>query len=113
VPAVQLSEADLCPILTLCSSLKAAVRQYSHVEYQNYMFHHNTQTRTNYYEQHVAEPSAGLDHCYDCASEVLILTQYLRQCRGLSDDEEIRNTVVQLSGELSNICSNSGRSLVL
>lgn len=97
----------------LLASVKAAVRQYSHVEHQDYMFHHNTQTRTFYYEHDVAEPSIGLDHCYDCASEALILKQYLRRCCGLSDKAEIKAAVLVLSAQLSRICSGSGRSLAL
>ena len=73
------------------------------------MFHFNTETRTSYYEHDVK--AAGIDHCFDCASEVLILEEYQRS-RGVPD-EDIKSKIAELSAAISRQCSSGGRTLVL
>lgn len=51
------------------------VRTYDNREYEEQMFHFNTVSRVEYYQHEVKYP--GLDHCYDCASELVILKRYL------------------------------------
>eukprot|EP01125_Pyxidicula_operculata_P014861 TRINITY_DN5004_c0_g1_i1.p1 TRINITY_DN5004_c0_g1~~TRINITY_DN5004_c0_g1_i1.p1 ORF type:complete len:552 (-),score=122.76 TRINITY_DN5004_c0_g1_i1:60-1715(-) len=50
---------------------------YNHYDYEDMLYHFNTVTRTTYWEHNVI--SEGLDHCYDCSSEVYVLSNYLRK----------------------------------
>lgn len=51
---------------------------YSNRYYERRMAYFNMVTRVSYYI-HDIKTVKGLDHCYDCASEVRILTQYLNK----------------------------------
>jgi len=53
------------------------VKLWDHVEINQQMFFFNTITRLMGYEHRVV--SGGLDHCYDCAAEVIVLTKYLHR----------------------------------
>lgn len=87
-----------------------AERVYNHKHYEDYMFHFNTVTRTTCFDQPVV--ATGLDHCFDCASEVLILEQYLQKRRGMqADDPMLAEEVRKLVDVLSQQCSDKGRTL--
>jgi len=49
---------------------------YDHIWYSDAMYCFNTTTRVSYYEHDVS--GEGIDHCYDCSAEALILGEYLR-----------------------------------
>jgi cap2 methyltransferase len=53
----------------------SARRLWNNRRYEEQMFYFNNVTRCCLYEHDVA--AAGLDHCFDCSSEVRILRQYL------------------------------------
>lgn len=53
------------------------LKLYSNKLYERKMFYFNTKTRTNFYN-HSIKNVKGLDHCYDCASEVLIWKEYIK-----------------------------------
>ncbi len=55
-----------------------SLRDWDHKAFEEQMFHFNTVTRVQYY-QHSIRGVRGLCHCYDCASEVSILTEYLKK----------------------------------
>ncbi len=46
-------------------------------KYERQMFYFNVVTRTQWYPNRIKAP--GLDHCYDCCAEVIILKQYLQK----------------------------------
>ena len=101
------SSTPLGLLPTTCHA-QASTRLYVHQHYEDYMFHFNTVTRTTCFMQAVA--GDGLDSCFDCASEVLILAQYLaRQGTTPAPPEAIRHYSRLISDE----CSSSGRSLEL
>lgn len=88
------------------------------------MFHFNTVTRTTHFEQPFV--GNGLDHCYDCAAEILILSQYIKQAnengegQGQDQDQQkqdgqddIEKRVFELSSEISFQCATVERSLEL
>lgn len=77
------------------------------------MFHFNTITRTHAYEQLVR--GEGLDSCFDCASEALVLQQYLERHRGMPPGQERDREVERICDTISKACSStkSGRSLVM
>ncbi|CAF3456712.1 unnamed protein product [Rotaria sp. Silwood1] len=69
--------------------------------------------RTNYYEHDVKDLNTdGLDHCYDCRSEIFILSRYLEKVQKISV-EQIPKTVLRISEEISkNIIDNNRPSIV-
>lgn len=52
-------------------------RPYSNEEYEEKMFEFICHTRVQFYKHDVTNV-VGMDHCYDCASEVRILKEYLQ-----------------------------------
>eukprot|EP01028_Stygiella_incarcerata_P006405 TRINITY_DN2611_c0_g1_i1.p1 TRINITY_DN2611_c0_g1~~TRINITY_DN2611_c0_g1_i1.p1 ORF type:complete len:652 (+),score=162.69 TRINITY_DN2611_c0_g1_i1:57-2012(+) len=84
---------------------------YDHTTYEEELFYHNTIRRTQYYEHDVV--GEGLDHCFDCASEVFVLSEYFRKHRGMTDAGEIAKEVSRLSRDISKHISNTGRTLLL
>lgn len=73
------------------------------------MFHFNTVTRTSYFEHEVV--GEGLDHCFDCASEIFILDNFLKEVRHVEDADKRAEAVAVLSKEISGVCSRKPRSL--
>lgn len=62
-------------------------RLWSNKWYENNLFQHNIANRTYYYNHTVKAP--GLDHCFDCASEVAIFQQYLRKQNTPPSDQAV------------------------
>jgi hypothetical protein len=54
-------------------------KKYDNSVYEKQMFYFNVVTRTQLYHHPVEGYDIGLDHCYDCAAEVKILTEYLKK----------------------------------
>jgi hypothetical protein len=44
--------------------------------YENQMYYFNTITRCQYFPHNIIAP--GIDHCYDCSSEIYIIKNYLK-----------------------------------
>lgn len=91
-------------------------RDWDHEEYEAYMFHHNTITRTSCFDVSLPRQKrreVGLCRCYDCASEVYIVSTYLKAFRGFNDDSgtALEDEVLRLSAEFSAVCSTTNRSL--
>lgn len=89
-------------------------REWDHEEYESYMFHHNTITRTACFDVSLPRQrrrEVGLCRCYDCASEVFILSNFLKQHRGFDDGVALEDEVLRMSTELSAVCSTGDRSL--
>ena len=75
------------------------------------MFHFNTATRTTYYDHDVH--SAGLDHCFDCMSEIFILGLYIEKFGSVGQKADIPSAIAAMSLELSKAISTTGRTLVV
>lgn len=89
-------------------------REYSHVDYEGYMFHHNITTRTQCYEHAVKAP--GICHCFDCASEVHVFSAYLAaQGEGAfrQGSKALDSAVARMTQHVSRVCSRKGRTLAL
>lgn len=56
---------------------------YDSHKYEEQLFYFNTVTRVTYYEHHVSGAS-GICHCYDCRSELHILSMYLSKYEQVS-----------------------------
>eukprot|EP00761_Pharyngomonas_kirbyi_P008568 gb/GECH01008580.1/.p1 GENE.gb/GECH01008580.1/~~gb/GECH01008580.1/.p1 ORF type:complete len:454 (+),score=34.32 gb/GECH01008580.1/:1-1362(+) len=93
------------------STKETRTRLYSHVDYESVMFHFNTVTRTMYFEHNV--DGEGLDHCFDCSSEILILSRYLQKIHDIQQDKELRLKVGLWSKLISRHISSKGRTLEL
>lgn len=63
----------------VCTDLGSgsATKAYDNQRYEGQMFHFNTVTRVQIYAHAIAEIGEGVDHCFDCRSEVAILESYL------------------------------------
>eukprot|EP01117_Protostelium_nocturnum_P014763 TRINITY_DN5650_c0_g1_i3.p1 TRINITY_DN5650_c0_g1~~TRINITY_DN5650_c0_g1_i3.p1 ORF type:complete len:557 (+),score=125.51 TRINITY_DN5650_c0_g1_i3:342-2012(+) len=83
--------------------------EYDNIEYEELMFHHNTTVRTQYYDHDIK--GEGLDHCFDCASEIFVLGQYFRKFRKDIEEDKIDEEISNLSRHISVVISNTGRSL--
>lgn len=56
---------------------RSSRRIYSNKDYEEIFFYHNTVTRTTYFQE--VEGVEGLGcHCYDCASELFIIGEYMK-----------------------------------
>lgn len=97
-------------VVTNCNSM----RLYDHKDYESSMFYFNTEFRTSYFP-HKFSNQHGLDHCFDCRSEIFILKQYLKKVKNLTHltEEELDQKVTEMSVEISNQISFSGRTLCL
>ena len=91
--------------------------------YEEQMFYFNNIIRVSYYEHDVEVE--GLDHCYDCASEVYILKKYLlssksrwmpwyQQCYGTHNNnkeelskEELSFIVAEMINSITYACNGS------
>ncbi|KAH3765268.1 poly A polymerase regulatory subunit [Pelomyxa schiedti] len=56
--------------------------EYNHGWYSDVMYHFNTVTRTTFFESEVL-PLPGMDHCYDCCSELHVLQTYLQSVHAI------------------------------
>lgn len=88
----------------------ADMKLYNDLEYEEQMFYFNTVTRVQYY-QHDVEKVPGLCHCYDCASEVYILTKYLKIVKNVKLYDAILNRVQIMSLFMNKKCSTKNRTL--
>lgn len=76
--------------------------EYDNRLYEEQMFYFNTTTRVQYYEH--SFQIQGLDHCYDCAAELVILGNYFKKYCFLNDTElkeKIQTTVQDITKEIS------------
>jgi len=91
-----------------------STRHYDHEEYEAFMFHHNTITRTQLWDVPLPRGprrEVGLDRCFDCASEVNIVQQFLKKYRGFKEGSNMEMEVIRLCTEFSAVCSTNSRSL--
>lgn len=94
-------------------------RDYDNTEYEEQMFYFNTVTRVTYYPHDVDAP--GYDSCFDCASEVLILKEYLCKMKKESiassdtkdglDMKKLKSEIEDLIRTVTDSCSVKGRDL--
>eukprot|EP00045_Choanoeca_perplexa_P006783 m.58695 g.58695 ORF g.58695 m.58695 type:complete len:393 (-) comp13783_c0_seq1:121-1299(-) len=72
---------------------------YDHAIHEEHMFYFNTVQRVARYKHDVQ--GEGLDHCYDCFSEICVLSAYLRKHHGITDPKELSLRVAELAGDIS------------
>lgn len=76
--------------------------RYDNKQYEEQLFYFNRVTRVQYYEH--ACLAKGMDHCFDCASEALILQLYLAKEHGLTG-RRLLDEAVEMSLRISRECS--------
>ena len=97
-------------------------RRYVHKDFEEYMFKFNTSVRTTFYDSPVV--GEGLDHCFDCASEVCVLAEYRKRFgsrRGAAadadvaeeEDEGFTQDILDLSQLLTAACASKRDTLVV
>jgi len=75
---------------------KAPRRKYSRAEYEDVFSYHGVVRRDWVFHEHGERPARGLDHCYDCAREVQIWTDYLASPAGRKGAGKNALTVAKL-----------------
>ena len=65
-----------CRLFVTDKQLKKT-KKYNHTEHEQRMWYHNNIARTCGYEHNIEYP--GLDYCYDCASQLQIINEYLEK----------------------------------
>ena len=63
-------------------------RKYDWKAYEECLFHFQTVTRTTVHAR-TNTGIPGVCRCYDCSAEVFLLQKYLREVRGIADEEEL------------------------
>lgn len=92
----------------------AKIKKYDHTKYEEQMFYFNTITRVNYYARDFLFNVPGLDHCYDCSAEILVILQYfIRYDSSLISNDDLFGKINKFIYNLSHHCSpHSGRTLL-
>ena len=88
-------------------------RVYDNKKYEEQLFYFNRRTRVQYYT-HPCQ-AEGMDHCYDCAAEVVVLSEYLRRYYRFdpTGESKLMDYISAMSKRISSACSTSGRTLAL
>lgn len=95
-------------------------KDYDHGTYEDVMYAHNTLVRTSFFDvdQVYLDMDIGYDRCYDCASEIYLLEQYMRIyiAKGMGFGEgvthdQLAQAVKDLAAKIDTQCSSSGRTL--
>ena len=89
---------------------------YDNTKYEEQMFYFNTIERCHYYSHDIdVNEIPGLCHCYDCAAEIFILTQWAKKFplewsdTETPDDSEINECVTRMCKRLNKECAASGK----
>jgi hypothetical protein len=77
----------------------STLKQWDNKKYEDQLFYFNTRARPAVYEH--AMHGAGLDHCYDCTSEIAILKQWLLRNEPSLSDAQLNERVAEESLRIS------------
>ena len=80
------------------------IKVYNNREYEEKMFTFNTTIRTSLYP-HPITNVPGLDHCYDCSSEVHILFEYLTKVKKITEISRLIAEITLMSRQINRQCS--------
>ena len=85
--------------------------EYNNRLYESQMFYFNIYTRVQYYDHSI--DATGIDHCFDCVSEIIILGDYINRYNPPFERiEDFRNAIAHFSVDISKKCSaNEHRTL--
>ncbi|CAF4400929.1 unnamed protein product, partial [Didymodactylos carnosus] len=90
-----------CRLLVTQDDISKPLIEYDNTDYDSAMFYFSTCTRTMYYEHDYNKGEhIGLDHCYDCRTELFILEQYVRKIKQVKEEDEVKKQVLKLSSDI-------------
>jgi hypothetical protein len=75
------------------------MKDWDNKKYEDQLFYFNTRARPAVYEHNVH--GAGLDHCYDCTSEIVIIKQWLLRNEPALTDAQLNERVAEESERIS------------
>merc|ERR1719174_462064 len=81
---------------------------YEHTKIEKQMFYFNTRTRVNTYRHSVC--AEGIDFCYDCTCEVMVLYRYLITRHPEWSKKQTAQKISELSAHLSQALDKTGSS---
>lgn len=76
-------------------------------EYEEKMCYFNNRIRVSCHK-HLLSDIYPYDCCYDCASEVKILTSYLEKYRDIKNEDNLKKAILEMRSEMDSKISNSG-----
>ncbi|CAF1645437.1 unnamed protein product [Rotaria magnacalcarata] len=89
---------------------EAKPKQYDSTTFEDALTYFHNITRIVYYEHNIQYDEAeGLDHCYDCRTEIFILQQYLSIIQNVTDEADLTKRTVQMSSDISRRIVNKTR----
>jgi hypothetical protein len=75
---------------------------YDHLEFENNLLHFQYITRVMYYKHNMDEvETEGLDHCYDCRTEIFILQEYLAKIQNVKIESQLKSGTAAMSRDIS------------
>jgi hypothetical protein len=81
------------------------MKDWDNKKYEDQLFYFNTRARPAVYEH--ALQGAGLDHCYDCTSEIAILKQWILKNEPALSDAQLSDRVTEESMRISRSLDSS------
>eukprot|EP00045_Choanoeca_perplexa_P004320 m.37484 g.37484 ORF g.37484 m.37484 type:complete len:589 (-) comp12508_c0_seq1:71-1837(-) len=96
-----------CECVLVVTDLESE-REWHHKDYEELMFHFNTQQRTQYFDH--PNKAEGIDACYDCAAETMALTTWLER-KGITESVDLAHELASYSTAIHSQVSATGRTL--
>lgn len=98
----------------VCSG-DARMKVYDNTEYEEHLYFFNIVTRASWYPYPEEIQVPGMDHCFDCASEIYILKTYLEKFKFTDgvEESELNKAITAMAIEINTECDTrgGGRSL--
>ncbi|CAF3940248.1 unnamed protein product [Adineta steineri] len=87
---------------------------YDHSEFENALIHFHNDQRIRFYRHNMDKvDNEGLDHCYDCRTEIFILQEYIKKFRRMRNESEVQGEIARMSREISRKIVDEKRKPVL
>jgi hypothetical protein len=76
--------------------------EYDQTEFEENLIDFHYGTRVMYYKHNMDEvENEGLDHCYDCRTEIYILQEYLTKVQKVKDEKSFKLGIAKMSSDIS------------
>lgn len=88
----------------------AKMIDYDYQTFEANLYHFQNITRVMYYNHDVdSVKNAGLDHCYDCRTEIFILEKYLTEVQRVKSDGQMKISIANMSQGISREINDKNR----
>ena len=92
----------------------ARIKEYDVTTLKACLAHFQNVLRIMYYEHDLEDSNVdGLDHCYDCRSEIFILSQYLKKVQRIPDENKRQSPIAIMSLDISNNIHDESRPSIV